>query len=484
MPEQPLPSRRSRRLLVGSLLALVALGLLAACANGDERPRAAEVSLAEEGCVFGPVEEQPIPRAVSGLRPPVVDVSGIETKTPIKHVVYILKENRTFDNLFGAFPGANGASTGMNGDEVVSLTKTCFPQALQRDIIHDYPTALENWNEGKMDGFGRDAEGKPDAFAAKWAYIQATEKDIPNYWRWAERFALGDNFFSSVLGPSFPNHMFFLAATSAGTRDNPVPSGNLPLRHALGYAKSWGCDSPKGTYVLVYKKKGPPEEKYPCFQLDALPDLLIDKKVPWSYYGSTDKQQGYIWTAPSYFAHMRNDPLYWEKHVFGVDQLIPDIEEGRLPSVTWVTPQFWLSDHPEMSLCNGENWSTDVINAIMKSSMWKDTAIVLAWDDWGGFYDHVPPPDGLGFRAPIMILSPYAKPGLIDHTQGDFSSVTRFIEYNWGLGSMMRGDARTQNDLTQMFDFEQDPLPPDPLPLRTDCQQLPGADQKAPVDQN
>jgi phospholipase C len=155
-----------------------------------------------------------------------------------------------------------------------------------------------------------------------------------------------------------------------------------------------------------------------------------------------------------------------------VDGLIADIHADRLPSVSWVTPRFQLSDHPPYSTCYGENWTTKVVDAIMRSPMWKDTAIFLTWDDYGGFYDHVAPPQvdgfGLGFRVPMIVISPYAKQGFVDHTVGEFSSVVRFVEDNWGLSPMTRRD-RKAHDLREAFDFHHAPRPADPLPLRTDC---------------
>jgi phospholipase C len=149
------------------------------------------------------------------------------------------------------------------------------------------------------------------------------------------------------------------------------------------------------------------------------------------------------------------------------------VVEGRLPPVTWVTPRFELSDHPEYSMCWGENWTTQVVNAIMRSPMWKDTAIFITWDDYGGFYDHVPPPQvddfGFGIRVPLLMISPYARQGYVDHTPGEFSSILRFIEDNWGLTQLTHRDTDADN-LTEAFDFTQDPRPPDPLPLRAaDC---------------
>lgn len=453
-----------------------------ACSQGT-KVRAKVGSPAANPCYVGPVKPQPIPSLASRIRPPVVDAAQYATQTPIKHVVFIMKENRTFDNLFGAFPGADGASTGKQGDKTVSLTSHCFPQALPRDIKHDYPKALADWNNGQMNGFGW------DSYSAEWAYIQATQKDIPNYWRWAQDYSLGDRFFASVLGPSFPNHLYSFAGTAAGTHDNPVPAaGRVVIKLTIPqvYQKSWGCDAPKGTFVLVdhsgdsYPPPTSPGDthKFPCFNMQTVADSLKSAGIPWAYYGADDTQLGYFWDAPDYIDHIRNNPILWESRVRGVNSIVPDIQDGRLPPVTWVTPAFWLSDHPDANLCDGENWTTTVVDAIMNSPMWKNTAIFIVWDDWGGFYDHVVPPDGMGFRTPMLAISPYSKPGHIDNTVSDFGSILRFIEYNWKLPDMV--DQGSSTDMTSNFDFTQTPVPPDPLPLRTDCQQF--TDQRAYVD--
>jgi phospholipase C len=162
----------------------------------------------------------------------------------------------------------------------------------------------------------------------------------------------------------------------------------------------------------------------------------------------------------------------WERYMRPVDDLVRDIENDRLPPVTWVTPRFQLSEHPEYNFCHGENWTTEVVDAVMNSPMWKDTAIFITWDDYGGFYDHVPPREvdmmGFGIRVPMLVISPYAKTGFVDHTEGEFSSVLRFIEDNWRLSQLTDRD-RAADNLTQAFDFSQAPRPPAPLPLRTDC---------------
>jgi phospholipase C len=224
--------------------------------------------------------------------------------------------------------------------------------------------------------------------------------------------------------------------------------------------------------VPVYMSGDEIQKVSPCFDFTTLGDELSSKSIPWVYYSARPRQKGYIWSAYAAVRHYRDNRSLWLRHIFPVDNLLSDINDGRLPPVTWVTPRFALSEHPEYNLCHGENWSTQVIDAIMQSPMWKDTAIFLTWDDWGGFYDHVPPPQvdsfGFGIRVPMLMISPYAKQGFVEHDTSEFSSVLRFIEDNWGLSQLTGRDANAV-DLSSAFDFSQAARPPDPLPQRTDC---------------
>jgi phospholipase C len=410
----------------------------------------------------------PLPPAAFGTRPEPVDADRFETRWPIKHVVFVIKENRTFDNLFGRFPGTNGATTGMDLGRERPLTRAL--DRLPMDIRHCYRCAIQAWNEGKMDGFATVSDA-----ADRWAYTQYLPEDIPNLWRWAEGFVLGDNFFASAHGPSFPNHLYTIAAQSGGARENPIQDQQLLReRHrATGLFKAWGCDSIETAYVPVEDREGNVKNVPPCFDFLTEGDLLTEAGIPWAYYSATNMQNGYLWSAYDAIRHIREDPEIWRRHMFGVDGFVRDALDGRLPPVTWVTPRFELSDHPEYSMCHGENWTTQIVNAVMEGPHWKDTAIFLTWDDYGGFYDHVPPPqvDGFGFgiRVPLLIISPYAKQGYVTHELGEFSSVLRFVEDNWMLTQLTHRD-RDATPLLSSFDFTQEPRAPLPLPLRDDCE--------------
>jgi phospholipase C len=383
--------------------------------------------------------------------------ASFPTRWPIKHVVFFIKENRTFDNLFGTFPGANGADTADDDGTIRPLVRGTDGR-LPEDIPHCYTCALHAWNHGRMDGFDQ------GGISTRWAFTRLDRAQLPNYWHWAKRFVLADNFFASAQGPSFPNHLYSIAAQSGGAVDNP-------RRHGF-FSNTFGCDAPSQQLVQVFDSEGHVRYIPPCFDFETEGDLLGAAGIPWAYYAATEAQRGYIWSAYSAIRRYREHPRRWERHIFSVDQVIQDIQKDELPPVTWITPRFQLSEHPETNFCYGENWSTKVINSIMRSDMWRDTAIFLTWDDYGGFFDHVPPPQvdrfGFGFRVPLLVISPYARTGRIDHRLGEFSSVLRFIEDNWGLSQLTHRDRRARN-LSYDFDFARQPSVPDPLPLRTDC---------------
>jgi phospholipase C len=401
-------------------------------------------------------------------QPRHVDAASLKTRWPIKHVVFIIKENRSFDHLFGLFPGARGATEGWDEGVRRPLTRGDEQQQVV-DLPHCYKCALTAWNKGKMDGFNQNEA------ADRFAYTQLHPDQLPNNWHWAKRFVLADNFFASAQGSSFPNHLYSIAAQSGGA-DAPPHQSRAALKEfqQRGLAKTWGCDIPEGSYVEVEDSEGFVIRVDPCFDFLTEGDLLTKHRIPWAYYAATKKQKGYIWSAYSAIRRYRENPERWSRFIFPVGRVIDHIKADLLPPVTWITPRAEVSDHPDSSnFCNGENWTTKVVNAIMQSPMWEDTAIFITWDDYGGFYDHVPPPqvDGFGFgiRVPMLLISPYARKGFIDHHLGEFSSVLRFIEDNWGLRQLTHRD-RDASNLSYDFDFEQPPRPPDPRPLRDDCE--------------
>ena len=432
---------RATRVLRATGASLAILIAVAACSGGGT-PRA----------------KRSYPPTVSPSPPAPVTAAGIETRWPIKYVVYLIKENRTTDHLFGTFPGVKGVTVGKDRGVDRPLVRGT-DQRLPGDIPHCYNCSIVAWNGGQMDQFDQGPLGD-------WAYTQLHADQLPNYWHWAEQNVLFDRFFASAFGPSFPNHLYTIAAQSAGTKDNP--------RRPDFFSNTFGCDAPPQQLVEVYDSEGDIERVPPCFDILTEGDLLNRADIPWAYYAPTERQRGYIWSAYSAIDRYRNDEELWARHMRPVDRVVEDIENGYFPPVTWVIPRFELSEHPEYSFCHGENWTTEVINAIMRSPIWYETAIFLTWDDYGGFYDHMPPPQvddfGFGFRVPLIVISPYSRQGVVSHELGELSSVLRFIEDNYYLDRYLTDRDANATPLLSAFDFTQEPREPDPLPLRTDCE--------------
>lgn len=372
----------------------------------------------------------------------------------IQQVVFIIKENRTFDNYFGTFPGADGATSGtISTGEVIPLGRT--PDRTSRDIDHSFNGAVKAINGGAMDQFDLIPGG--NLHGDYLAYTQLLEQDIPNYFALARYFTLGDAMFSSLTGPSFPNHLYTVGAQSGGAINNPSNSGG-----------KWGCDSDDGSLVQVMDSTGTITRTYPCFDFATLVDSLQSAGLTWKYYAPSQGQSGYIWNALDAIAHIRLTDI-WNTNVAPPSQFLIDAQNGELPNVSWVVVGNG-SEHPPGSSCVGENTTVAQLNAVMRGKQWASTAIFVTWDDFGGFYDHVPPPsvDKLGFgpRVPLLIVSPFAKPGFVSHTVYEFSSLLKFVEDRWNLAPFTDRDAQA-NDMFDSFDFNQPALAPLILPHRT-----------------
>jgi len=393
--------------------------------------------------------------------PQVTALSGTGTAdlSKIQHVVFIIKENRSFDNYFGTFPGANGAKSGkISTGETIPLGHTT-DQA--HDVQHNWNGAHWAIDNGRMDRF--DQIGMANQNGNYITYTQLQESDIPNYFNYASTFTLADNMFSSIKSDSFPNHIYAVAASSGGVMDVPYSqiSKNPP----------WGCDADPTTTVTFLDSTGSISKVFPCFNFSTLADSLQNQNLSWKYYAPSQGQPGYNFSVLDAFSQIRNTGL-WQTNVVPVTSFINDASSGNLPAVSWLVNGTPLDEHPPNSSCAGENWTVEQINAIMQGSDWSSTAIFLIWDDFGGFYDHVPPPGidqfGLGPRVPLIILSPYARPSYISHTQYEAASVLKFIEEVFNLPSLGQRDVNA-NDTVDSFSFSQTPNPPLVLPPRNDC---------------
>jgi phospholipase C len=379
-----------------------------------------------------------------GVTSPSNTAVGLEK---IQHIVFIIKENRTFDHYFGTFPGANGVTSGtISTGGVIKFGPA--PDKLPRDIGHSFSEAVKAINGGAMNQF--DLIPGANVNGDYLAYTQYTEADIPNYFAYARNFVLADAFFSSLTGPSFPNHLYTVGAQSGGAINNPAKSQGR-----------WGCDAPSDSTVEVMDSHGAITKQYPCFDFQTLADVLEARGISWKYYSPGQGQPGYVWSALNAISRIRLTPL-WNRRVVPTEQFVEDALNGQLPAVSWVVVDEPLSEHPPASVCHGENWTVQQLNAIMHGPHWNFTAVFLTWDDFGGFYDHVPPPKvdrfGFGPRVPLLIISPWAKRGYISHKVLEFSSVLKFIETRFGMPPLSERDALS-GDMLDSFDFTQPPLP-------------------------
>jgi phospholipase C len=364
----------------------------------------------------------------------------------IQHIVFLIKENRSFDHYFGTFPGADGATSGkISSGRTVPLTHA--PDVTPYDLGHSWRDAIIAIDGGRMSKFDQIISGSIDGYMLP--YTQFYESDIPNYFAYGRNFVLADRMFSSMAGNSFPNHLFTVAAQDGGSLDNPHSTkGN------------WGCDSDEEQTVPVAHADGSITVEPPCFDFQTLSDSLETAHISWKYYAPSKDQFGYQFSTLDAIRHIRFGPL-WQAKVVPDTQFADDARNGRLPAVSWLVTGF-ADEHPPLSTCKGENWSVQQLNAVMQGPDWNSTVVFITWDDFGGFYDHVPPPHqgnyGLGPRVPLLIISPYARKGYISHTQYDFSSFLKFAERRYNLPQLADGD-RLANDMLDSFDFNAAPQP-------------------------
>ena len=380
--------------------------------------------------------------------------------TPIKHVVVVVKENHTFDNYFGSFPGAEGTTQCKTSTGTITCPHA--PDATPRDLCHLHSCALTDWDHGAMDGW--DQSTGTSVNGDNLGYAQYQEADIPNYWAYAKTFALGDQFFANVLGPSFPGHMMVLAAQAGWATDNP----------ATAFSAYWGCDEPASTTVPILQGGTcTVGSVFPCFHIPSLPDIL-PAGVDWKFYGTNFVILPEIWSLFDAIDSVRNGPGW--NNVVNASTFDSDVDSGKLPAVSWLVDQDLADEHPNIGgVCAGENWTIGHLNHIMQSPLWASTAILFTMDDFGGWYDHVPPPRqygcdaqnpyGLGFRLPIIFISPYAKPGYIFNEVAEQASIPRFIEKVFGATKTLSdldpaAQDKQANDLMNAFDFAQTPRAP------------------------
>jgi len=435
---------------------------------------------------------------------PVVD-QGIHK---IRHVVVIMQENRSFDSYFGTFPGAegipmrDGAPSVCVPDPKKGMCERPFPD--HADVNgggpHSLANAVADIDGGRMDGFVAQAQagllGCLDATNPACTNSEVpdvlgyhTGSDLPNYWSYAHDYVLQDHMFEPNASWSLPEHLFQVSEWSAYCTRHDDPTSCTNAVQAPGLPPD---------FMLLPRES--PARNEPIYAWTDLTYLLHKQRVPWGYYVVAGTQPDCqddaalscapvrqnaktpgIWNPLPYFDTVRDDGELG--NIQSVDRFYAAADQGTLPAVSWVVPSGALSEHPSAPVSFGQSYVTSLINAVMRGPEWDSTAVFLAWDDWGGFYDHVVPPrvdaNGYGLRVPGIVISPYAKHGYVDHQTLSFDAYVKFIEDDFLGGQRLdpRTDGRPDprpgvrenvtvlGDLRADFDFSQRPRRPQPLPV-------------------
>jgi phospholipase C len=382
-------------------------------------------------------------------------------RSHIKHIVVVIQENRSLDNLFHGFPGADTVDYGMTHNGPVRL----HPVGLEypADVDHQHKAWVQEYDDGRMDGWDRVDTLPRQAPTFPYAYVP--RREVEPYFEMAQQYTLADRMFQSNTGPTFPAHLYLIAGQSQFAANNPNEMETTRF--------AWGCDSPLTARVTQIAPNGQEVPgPWPCYNFETLADLALPLGVTWRYYAPGLDELGNIWSAFDAIRHIRYSP-YWANVISPETQVLHDARRGDLPNITWVVPTARNSDHAfptersprdlgVQGAVYGPDWVASIVNTIGHSPLWNTTAIIVVWDDWGGWYDHVRPPQldrmGLGFRVPMMVISPWAKRHYVSHVQHEFGSIVKFTEVAFDLPSLHTTDDRS-DALRDCFDFTQKPGP-------------------------
>ncbi|MFY9664738.1 MAG: alkaline phosphatase family protein [Candidatus Cybelea sp.] len=447
------------------------------------------ITLVLTGCGGAQVGSQ---RSSSAL----LSSAGGSASQYLSHVIVIIQENRSFENFFAGYPGANAPVSGCAvpapgqratpagrrgvGGERSKTAYGCPPHDVMvplrpvtfetnSDLNHNWHSSIIDWHHGGMDGFSKRKDGKSRGYPA-YEYVEHSQ--IAPYWTIAEQYVLADAMFPTEFGGSFTAHLTLVA----GTDDIELP-GEAEVD--FPNAAPDDCDSPPGTkssYLTQNRKEHFYKGPFPCFdQFNTIAQVLDSAGISWQIYASKIIDAGF-WEPFEAIKYVRYGQD-WSKDIIAPQtRVLLDAGNGHLASVDWVTPSKQDSDHPADLSDTGPSWVASVVNAIGESAYWPSSAIVILWDDWGGFYDNAPPPQldyrGLGIRVPCLIISPYAKKKYVSHVQYEYGSILRFIEEVYGIppgsiGPTVEGytDERATS-LDDAFDFTQKPRQFVPIPSK------------------
>ena len=371
----------------------------------------------------------------------------------IRHVVYVVQENRSFNDMFEGYPGADTTPTGRDSSGAKVPLK---PISLKTTFEMDHSafamffacngTGELPGTKCRMNGFNNEKiYGNPND--GPYAYVPHAESKP--YWDMAHEFVLADRMFASQLDESFVAHQYIIAAQAESSVDVPV--------------FSWGCSGGKTDEVAtITQTRRFGASQRPCFNYETLGDELDKAGLPWRFYTSQYRvPTSGLWSGYQAVGHIFHGPD-WKKDVITPQRrFLNDVSAGKLASFTWITPLCENSDHPLCGGGGGPSWVASIVNAVGESKFWDSTVIFVQWDDWGGFYDPVPPPhkgyDGLGFRVPLIVISPYARKNYVSHVAYETASVLRFAEDLFGLEQLSEADTRATSPAGDCLDFNQTP---------------------------
>lgn len=412
--------------------------------------------------------------AGSSVSPPSGPTPGPPGKRypAIDHVVIVVQENRSVDNLFQGFPGADTRPYGL-GKNGRKITLQSIPLETVWDFAHD-SNSFFNACDGtgsypgsncKMDGFDKEfwhcgKPGDPRCPNADPPYSYVPRSETRPYFFIGENYVFADQMFPSNFdSSSFVSHQYIIGAQADSTVNYPIGS--------------WGCES--YSYIpTVTQQRSIGGNVPPCFNFTTLGDELDAAGISWRFYTSTVGSSGGVWSAYQAIKHIYTGPDWKRNVVTPQTTFFNDVSHGNLPAVSWVTPTCQNSDHAGCGGNTGPDWVASLVNAIGTSQYWKSTVMFVFWDDYGGWYDHVPPQvvdyDGLGIRVPMLVVSAYSKRGCVSHVRYEHGTILKFVEDQWGLARLSASDARANPIGTDCFQFSKAPRPFTMIPSSRDRQ--------------
>jgi phospholipase C len=386
---------------------------------------------------------------------------GRSSSGKIQHVIIIVQENRSFNNLFYGFRGAKTAKYGFdsNGQKIVLQ-----PVGLETtwDIDHSSNSFFAACNgtgsipgtNCRMNGFNNEYVGcghsGPPCPNKNPTYSYVPHSETKPYFEMAKQYVLADEMFASNFdASSFISHQYIISGQA-------VSAVNYP-------SSAWGCPGGGGDKISIVgqQRQIPQGNEVVCWDPTTLGDELDNAGVSWGFYTATVNGDLGIWSAYQAINHIYNGPDWKTDIITPQTQIFSDLSNGNLRAVSWVTPTWENSDHAGSGSKTGPSWVTSLVNAVGQSKYWDSTAVFIFWDDYGGWYDPVAPAyvdyDGLGLRLPMLIISPYAKQGYVSHVPYEHGSILRFTEDQFGLGRLSASDTRANSPESDAFDFTQPP---------------------------